>query len=263
MKKKISATTLAIVLSSSAVVFAEDIAMYKHNNKELVPMNKLSKEIGAKLSKNKEIIKFKGNSSEMEINTKSPFVLVDGEYVSIETKEVNGYVVPTDTKIVEKNKEVYLPAEFLKDNKLGNYKIQKDKVIVGKVEVAQPEKEKEEEVVERPNNTNSSNSSSSSNNSNSNSNNNSNNNTTTKPSKPNTTTPNKPSNPKPPTTGGTTTPPSNGNDTSSGGSTNTKPEEVPSQPSNPSNPGNPGNEDSTQPSEPVDDNSSKEENLAE
>lgn len=199
--KKILALTTVIALSTTTLAFANEIKIVEKNGHDYVPFKTLVKKLGGEVKESKEELKVNVNSKEVTIQNKSSFAKVDENYYPLEEKQINGYKVPIDTKLIYENKELYVSPEFLKSANLLNFDIEDGKLIINnkvekeisstvkeepKKEVPQSSSEvkKEEpkkETQEKPQTTIKPSKPNKPNNNHNNSNNNSNNNTTNKP----------------------------------------------------------------------------------
>ncbi|MCU9810326.1 hypothetical protein LEQ08_00265 [Paraclostridium sp. AKS81] len=103
------------------------------------------------MKESKEELKVNINSKEVTIQNKSSFAKVDENYYPLEEKEINGYKVPIDTKLIYENKELYVSPEFLKSANLLNFDIEDGKLIINnKVEKEISSTVKEEPKKEVP-----------------------------------------------------------------------------------------------------------------
>lgn len=267
-KKKISLVTscaLALNLFLGANVFAleKDTINIKDNSASIEEYAKLlggtfekekvTENFGNKnYPKNKYVIKFNGgleeeNGATIEIYENRQEIYINEKYTPLATEEVNGFVVPSDQKIVIEKDKVNLPVEFFEKNLSTKLEGKKLKIVLEEEKEEDTELEEELKTEESSdttnnletntainntgnttnttqnnqtsNNTNSNNSSNNNNSSstnNSTSNNNSNSNTQ-KPNKPNNSNgssnsgssnkPSKPNNSTDNSNTGTTTPP--------------------------------------------------------
>lgn len=272
-KKKISLVTscaLALNLFLGANVFAleKDTINIKDNSASIeeyakllggtFEKEKITENFGNKnYPKNKYVVKFNGgleeeNGATIEIYENRQEIYINEKYTPLATQEVNGFVVPSDQKIVIEKDKINLPVEFFEKNLSTKLEGKKLKIVLEEEKEEELEQElKTEENTETTdnletntainntgnttnttqnnqtsNNTNSNNSSnnnSSTNNSTSNNNSSSN---TQKPSKPN-------------------------NSNSSNGSNNSNKPSKPSKPSKPNNStGNSNTETTTPPTTP-------------
>lgn len=209
--KKILGITTACVLCTSSIVFASDLKLFKKNNTEYVPLKKMIQKVGGKVDESNNLTKININGKDISIDKDSSFAKIGKEYYPLNEKKINGYNVPVDTKPVYEDKEVYIDKNFLKDNKIVEYKIDGEKIVIttGKTETSsnndKKEKNKSEETKEKKEQqeTNDTNSSSEKP-------------EVTRPTKPETTRPTKPETTKPtrpnkPSTGGNSNNNSNNN----------------------------------------------------
>ncbi|MEG0051004.1 MAG: hypothetical protein RR712_02400 [Terrisporobacter sp.] len=170
MKNKtiIGLTTVAILCTSS-IAFANDIKIIKKDSIEYIPLKKVIQKAGGKIeiSNDKAQIVIGGKNVTIEKN--SSFVKIDEKYYPLDKKEVNGFEIPINTKPLYEGNEIYIEKDFLKENKLVNYKIEKDSVIVNTqtesksqnnseetTKKEEPKKDKEdtkENNIEKPENT--------------------------------------------------------------------------------------------------------------
>ena len=255
-KKKISLVTscaLALNLFLGANVFAleKDTINIKDNSASIeeyakllggtFEKEKITENFGNKnYPKNKYIIKFNGgleeeNGAIIEIYENRQEIYINEKYTPLATDEVNGFVVPSDQKIVIEKDKVNLPVEFFEKNLSTKLEGKKLKIVLQ--EEKEEELEQELETEENSNTTNNletntainntenttqnnqtSNNTNLNNSTNSNSSTNNNNNSNTqKPSKPNNSNgsnnssnsnkPSKPNNSTGNSNTGTTTPP--------------------------------------------------------
>lgn len=149
--KKILALTTVIALSTTTLAFANEIKIVEKNGHDYVPFKTLVKKLGGEVKESKEELKVNINSKEVTIQNKSSFAKVDENYYPLEEKEINGYKVPIDTKLIYENKELYVSPEFLKSANLLNFDIEDGKLIINnKVEKEISSTVKEEPKKEVP-----------------------------------------------------------------------------------------------------------------
>lgn len=223
MKKKIALTTIVIVVTTTSIVLADNIEIHKEGNKSFIEVEDFINKLGGSVSKNDEKLVIKANYKNIEMDLNSPFANINGNYSSIEKVEVDGYNVPTDTKVMDKSDTMYIPIDFFKENSVADYVVEGNKVIIKDIVENDPENE-DNNNVSRPSNNNSQNNSNSSNQGNNNQNNNNRPNNPNRPNRPNTpSNPNRPStpeNPSNPNKPDDSKPPSTGNGDSNGNGDN-------------------------------------------
>ena len=131
MKKRIiTGLTLVGMISTSNIAFANDIKTLKKNNNEFIPIKKTIHKLGGRVDILKNTAKIVIDGKSILIEKNLSFAKINDNYYPLNEKEINGIKVPVDTKPIFENGEVYIEKNFLKDNKIANYKIEKDKVEV-------------------------------------------------------------------------------------------------------------------------------------
>ncbi|WP_373598240.1 hypothetical protein [Paraclostridium bifermentans] len=128
--KKILGITTACVLCTSSIVFASDLKLFKKDNVEYVPLKKMIQKAGGKVDESNNFTKISINGNNISIDKDSSFAKIGKEYYPLNEKKINGYNVPVDTKPLYEDKEVYIDKNFLKDNKIVDYKIDGEKIII-------------------------------------------------------------------------------------------------------------------------------------
>lgn len=136
MKNKI----LAVVLSAIVLLYFGVLPVHAETAKKTVdgidvngavyaPVDAIITDMGgtAKLDKDK-FYTFAINNKKLYIPTTLSFAEVDGKFVPYGTKTVGGFTVPVYTKPVEKDGEVFVPADFLKSSMGLNLSVKDDKI---------------------------------------------------------------------------------------------------------------------------------------
>lgn len=136
MKNKI----LAVVLSAIVLLYFGVLPVHAETAKKTVdgidvngavyaPVDAIITDMGgtAKLDKDK-FYTFAINNKKLYIPTTLSFAEVDGKFVPYGTKTVGGFTVPVYAKPVEKDGEVYVPADFLKSSMGLNLSVKDDKI---------------------------------------------------------------------------------------------------------------------------------------
>lgn len=129
MKNKIIAVlTIGGIISTSNIAFANDIKILKKNNDEFIPIKKTIQKFGGRVDISKNTAKIVIDGKRIFIEKNLSFAKINDNYYPLNKKEINGIEIPVDTKPIFENGEVYIEKNFLKDNKIANYKIEKDTI---------------------------------------------------------------------------------------------------------------------------------------
>lgn len=174
-KKKISLVTscaLALNLFLRANVFAleKDTIDIKDNSASIEEYAKLlggtfekekvTENFGNKnYPKNKYIVKFNGgleeeNGATIEIYENRQEIYINEKYTPLATQEVNGFVVPSDQKLVIEKDKVNLPVEFFEKNLSTKLEGKKLKIVLEEEKEEDTELEEQLETEESSNTTN-------------------------------------------------------------------------------------------------------------
>lgn len=174
-KKKISLVTscaLALNLFLGVNVFAleKDTINIKDNSASIEEYAKLlggtfekekvTENFGNKnYPKNKYIVKFNGgleeeNGATIEIYENRQEIYINEKYTPLATQEVNGFVVPSDQKLVIEKDKVNLPIEFFEKNLSTKLEGKKLKIVLEEEKEEDTELEEQLETEESSNTTN-------------------------------------------------------------------------------------------------------------
>lgn len=150
---KIIGLSIIGILTTSSVAFANDIKVLTKDNVKYIPLKKIIQKSGGKVDTSGDTAKVTIDGESIVIEKNLSFAKVNNNYYPLDNKEINGVRVPVDTKPIFEKGEVYIEKDFLKDNKIANYKIEKDNIKViledktkptQKVEDVKEEKKSEE-----------------------------------------------------------------------------------------------------------------------
>lgn len=128
--KKIIGLAIVGIICTSSISFANDIKILKKNNIDYIPLKKVIQKAGGNIEISDNTVKINIDGKEVIIEKNSSFAKIDENYYPLDKKEVNGFEIPIDTKPLYEGKEIYVEKDFLKENKLVDYKIEKDNIVV-------------------------------------------------------------------------------------------------------------------------------------
>ncbi|MCH1967213.1 hypothetical protein [Paraclostridium sordellii] len=118
------------IVSTSSIVFANDIKVLNKNNFGYIPVKKVIQKSGGKVDISDNTAKITIDGNYIVIDKKSSFVKFNENYYPLIKKKINGIEVPVNIKPIFEKGEVYIEKNFLKDYKFVNYKIDKDNIKV-------------------------------------------------------------------------------------------------------------------------------------
>lgn len=118
------------ILSTSSIAFANDIKILTKDNVKYIPLKKIIQKSGGKVDISDDTAKITIDGKNIVIEKNLSFAKLNNNYYPLDKKKINGIEVPVDTKPIFEKDEVYIEKDFLKDNKIANYKIEKDNVKV-------------------------------------------------------------------------------------------------------------------------------------
>ena len=128
--KKIIGLSIVGILSTSSIAFANDIKVLTKDNVKYIPLKKIIQKSGGKVDISDDTAKITIDDKNIVIEKNFSFAKLNNNYYPLNKKKMNGIEVPVDTKPIFEKDEVYIEKDFLKDNKIANYKIEKDNVKV-------------------------------------------------------------------------------------------------------------------------------------
>lgn len=128
--RKIIVLSIIGILSTSSIAFANDIKVLTKDNVKYIPLKKIIQKSGGKVDISDDTAKITIDGKNIVIEKNLSFAKLNDNYYPLNKKKVNGIEVPVDTKPIFEKDEVYIEKDFLKDNKIANYKIEKDNVKV-------------------------------------------------------------------------------------------------------------------------------------
>lgn len=128
--KKIIGLSIIGILSTSSIAFANDIKVLTKDNVKYIPLKKIIQKSGGKVDMSDDTAKITIDGKNIVIEKNLSFAKLNNNYYPLNKKRMNGIEVPVDTKPIFEKDEVYIEKDFLKDNKIANYKIEKDNVKV-------------------------------------------------------------------------------------------------------------------------------------
>ena len=178
-KKIILLYTTIIISCSSTLSFANQIKTIKQDNSEYIPLEEVVKKAGGSFNKVNNKIDIKIDSKTISLNLDNSFVKINEKYHPMQTTEIDGFIIPKDTKSIEKDNTVYIHKDFLKNQKIIDYKVENNVVTINSstnIQTSRPNSQ-----IEENNNTQQTTETRPNNNSNT-SNNNTNNNRPSRPS---------------------------------------------------------------------------------
>lgn len=127
---KIIGLSIIGILTTSSIAFANDIKILTKDNVKYIPLKKIIQKSGGKVDISDDTAKITIDGKNIVIEKNLSFAKVNNNYYPLNKEEINGIKVPVDTKPIFEKGEVYIEKDFLKDNKIANYKIEKDNVKV-------------------------------------------------------------------------------------------------------------------------------------
>lgn len=128
--RKIIVLSIIGILSTSSIAFANDIKILTKDNIKYIPLKKIIQKSGGKVDISDDTAKITIDGKNIVIEKNLSFAKLNDNYYPLNKKKMNGIEVPVDTKPIFEKDEVYIEKDFLKDNKIANYKIEKDNVKV-------------------------------------------------------------------------------------------------------------------------------------
>lgn len=154
--RKIIGLSIIGILTTSSVAFANDIKVLTKDNIKYIPLKKIIQKSGGEVDILGDTAKVTIHGKSIVIEKNLSFAKVNNNYYPLDKEEINGIDVPVDTKPIFEKGEVYIEKDFLKDNKIANYKIEKDNVKIiledkdkatptQKVEIAKEDKNEEKD----------------------------------------------------------------------------------------------------------------------
>lgn len=128
-KKIIGLATVGVICTSS-ISFANDIKILKKDSTEYIPLKKVIQKAGGEIKITNNTAKISIEGKEIIIQKNSSFANIDGNYYPLDTKEVAGFEIPVDKKPLYQGEEIYIEKDFLKENNIVDYEIDKDKIMI-------------------------------------------------------------------------------------------------------------------------------------
>ncbi|MBC8632587.1 hypothetical protein H8697_12900 [[Eubacterium] tenue] len=128
--RKIIGLSIIGILSTSSIAFANDIKVLTKDNIKYIPLKKIIQKSGGKVDISDDTAKITIDGKNIVIEKNLSFAKLNNNYYPLDKKKINGIEVPVDTKPIFEKNEVYVEKDFLKYNKIVNYKIEKDNVKV-------------------------------------------------------------------------------------------------------------------------------------
>ena len=178
-KKIILLYTTIIIYCSSTLSFANKIKTIKQDNNEYIPLEAVIKKVGGSFNKVNNDIDIKIDNKTISLSLDNSFAKINEKYHPMQTTEMDGFIIPKDTKSIEKDNTVYIHKDFLKNQKIIDYKVENNVVTINSstnIQTSRPNSQ-----IEENNNTQHTTETRPNNNSNT-SNNNTNNNRPSRPS---------------------------------------------------------------------------------
>ncbi|MEG1059514.1 MAG: stalk domain-containing protein, partial [Clostridia bacterium] len=141
-KKILTITTIA-TLCTTGIAFANEMKILQKNNTDYIPFKQLVKNAGGNINEKDATTNAKIDGKNITIENDSSFAKVNENYYPLNEKELNGFKIPVDTKPLYEGKEMYVSKDFLKENKVVDFKIKDGKIILE--DKNKPEDKKPEE----------------------------------------------------------------------------------------------------------------------
>lgn len=129
-KKIILLYTTIIISCSSTVSFANQIKTIKQDNNEYIPLEEVIKKAGGSFNKVNNDIDIKIDNKTISLSLDNSFAKINEKYHPINTTEIDGFIIPKDTKSIEKDNTVYIHKDFLKNQKIIDYKVENNVVTI-------------------------------------------------------------------------------------------------------------------------------------
>lgn len=129
-KKLILLYTTIIISCSSTVSFANKIKTIKQDNNEYIPLEEVIKKAGGSFNKVNNDIDIKIDNKTISLSLDNSFAKINEKYHPMQTTEIDGFIIPKDTKTIEKDNTVYIHKDFLKNQKIIDYKVENNVVTI-------------------------------------------------------------------------------------------------------------------------------------
>ena len=165
-KKIILLYTTIIISCSSTLSFANQIKTIKQDNSEYIPLEEVIKKAGGSFNKVNNDIDIKIDNKTISLSLDNSFAKINEKYHPMQTTEMDGFIIPKDTKSIEQDNTVYIHKDFLKNQKIIDYKVENNVVTINSstnIQTSRPNSQIEENnntqhtTETRPNNNNNSN----------------------------------------------------------------------------------------------------------
>lgn len=129
-KKIILLYTTIIISCSSTLSFANQIKTIKQDNNEYIPLEEVVKKAGGSFNKVNNDIDIKIDNKTISLSLDNSFAKINEKYHPMQTTEMDGFIIPKDTKSIEKDNTVYIHKDFLKNQKIIDYKVENNVVTI-------------------------------------------------------------------------------------------------------------------------------------
>lgn len=129
-KKLILLYTTIIISCSSTLSFANQIKTIKQDNNEYIPLEEVIKKAGGSFNKVNNDIDIKIDNKTISLSLDNSFAKINEKYHPMQTTEIDGFIIPKDTKTIEKDNTVYIHKDFLKNQKIIDYKVENNVVTI-------------------------------------------------------------------------------------------------------------------------------------
>lgn len=129
-KKIILLYTTIIISCSSTLSFANQIKTIKQDNNEYIPLEEVIKKAGGSFNKVNNDIDIKIDNKTISLSLDNSFAKINEKYHPMQTTEMDGFIIPKDTKSIEKDNTVYIHKDFLKNQKIIDYKVENNVVTI-------------------------------------------------------------------------------------------------------------------------------------
>ena len=129
-KKIILLYTTIIISCSSTLSFANQIKTIKQDNSEYIPLEEVVKKAGGSFNKVNNDIDIKIDNKTISLSLDNSFAKINEKYHPMQTTEMDGFIIPKDTKSIEKDNTVYIHKDFLKNQKIIDYKVENNVVTI-------------------------------------------------------------------------------------------------------------------------------------
>lgn len=129
-KKVILLYTTIIISCSSTLSFANQIKTIKQDNSEYIPLEEVVKKAGGSFNKVNNDIDIKIDNKTISLSLDNSFAKINEKYHPINTTEIDGFIIPKDTKSIEQDNTVYIHKDFLKNQKIIDYKVENNVVTI-------------------------------------------------------------------------------------------------------------------------------------